>query len=129
MVGLDLFLHLCLDLLEIVRRDPVRKIEIVIETVFDRRPSGELRFRPDFQDRRREYMRRGVTQPLEVSHLRAHLESFAFVIHKLRDSSTALRFARNDKESPWQVRETPNDADAPGRSSLRAPLKFCVRPA
>src|SRR6185437_16076097 len=48
MIGFDLLFHLGLDLLEIFRRNAVRKIDIIIETVLDWRPGGELRFRPDF---------------------------------------------------------------------------------
>ncbi len=81
MVRLDLLLHLRLDFLEIVRRNAVRKIDIVIKTVLYGRPGGELRFRPDFQNRRCEYMRSGVTQPLDVGHRRALFQSFAFLNH------------------------------------------------
>src|SRR5437762_1179970 len=48
MVGFDLLFHLRLDVLEILRRDAMRKIDIVIETVFHWRPCGELCFRPNF---------------------------------------------------------------------------------
>src|SRR5205823_9766229 len=41
--------------------------------------------------------------------------------------STVLRFARNDKGSPLQVRGTRNDEDAPGRSSSHVVLMFFVR--
>ena len=78
MVRFDLLLHLRLDLLEILRRNAVRKIDIVIKTVLDRRPGGELRFRPDFQNRRRQDMRGRMTQTFDVGHLRALLWSFAF---------------------------------------------------
>ena len=47
MVRFDLLFHLRLDLFEIVGRNAVRKIDIVIKTVFHRRPGSELRFRPD----------------------------------------------------------------------------------
>ena len=48
MVRFDLLLHLRLNLLEIVRRNPVGKINIVIKTVFHRWARSELCFRPDF---------------------------------------------------------------------------------
>ena len=47
MVRFDLVLHFRLDLLEILGRNPVRKIDIVIKAVLDRWSCGELRFRPD----------------------------------------------------------------------------------
>ena len=71
MVRLDLLFHLRLDFLEILGRDAVRQIDVVIKTVFDRRPGGELRFRPDFQDRRRKDMRSRMTKTFEVRHLLA----------------------------------------------------------
>jgi len=73
MVGFDLLLHLALDLLEILRRNAVRKIDIVVETVFDRRSGRELRFRPDFQDGRGQDMCRRMTQTFDVGHLGALL--------------------------------------------------------
>ena len=78
MVRFDLLFHLRLDLLEILRRNAVRKIDIVIKTVLDRRPGGELRFRPDFQDRRGQDVRGRMTQTFDVGHLSAHLGCFAF---------------------------------------------------
>ena len=60
MVGFDLLFHLCLDLFEILRRNAVRKIDIIIETVLDRRPGGELRLGPYFQNRSRQDVRRGM---------------------------------------------------------------------
>ena len=83
MVRFDLLLHLRLDLLKIVRRNPVREIDIIIKAVLDRRPGGELRFRPDLQNRRRQHMRRRMTQPFDVRHLRAHFGSFAFFLHSV----------------------------------------------
>ena len=50
MVRLDLLLHLGLDFLEIFGRDAMRQFDVVIKTVLHRRPGGELRFRPDFQN-------------------------------------------------------------------------------
>ena len=71
MVRFDLLFHLGLDLFEIVRRNAVRKIDVVIKTVLDRWPGGELCFRPDFQNRRRQDMRGRMPEALEVRHLRA----------------------------------------------------------
>ena len=69
MVRFDLLFHLRLDLLEILGRNAVRKIDVVIKAVLDRRPGGELRFRPDFQNGRGEDMRRRMAKPFEVRHL------------------------------------------------------------
>ena len=83
MVRFDLLLHLRLDLLEILRRNAVREIDIIIKSVLDRRPGRELRFRPDLQNGRRQDMRRRMTKALDVRHLRAHLGSFAFFLHPI----------------------------------------------
>ncbi len=48
MVRFDFVFHLGLDFFEIIRRDAVGKIHIVIKAVLHRRPRSELRFRPDF---------------------------------------------------------------------------------
>ena len=71
MVRLDLLLHLRLDLLEILGRDAVRQLDVVIETVLDRRSGGELRFRPDLQNGGGQDVRRGMAQPFDVGHLGA----------------------------------------------------------
>ena len=82
MVGFDLLLHLRLDLLEILRRNAVRKIDIVIKTVLDRRTGSELRFRPDFQNGGGEHVRRRMPKPLDLRHLRAHFRCFAVFVHE-----------------------------------------------
>ena len=67
-VRLDLLFHLLLDPREVLRRDPVRQIDVVIEAVVDRRTGGKLRFRPNAQDGRGQHMRAGVTESFDVSH-------------------------------------------------------------
>src|SRR5262249_59944474 len=47
MARFDLLLHLGLDLLEIIWGNAVRNIDVIIETVFHRRPGSKLRFRPN----------------------------------------------------------------------------------
>ena len=96
-VRLDLLLHLLLDLREILRRDAVRQIDVVIEAVLDRRPGGELRLRPDAQDGRGQHMRGGMADALEVGHLVALFEGLAFVGHLLRDSSTSLGMTKDGR--------------------------------
>ena len=59
----------------------MRQIDVVVKAVLDRRPGGELRLRPDAQDGRREHMRGGVAEALQVGHLAALLEGLAFVGH------------------------------------------------
>src|ERR1043166_1273516 len=82
MIRFDLLFHLGLDLLEILRRNAVRKIHIVVKTVFHRRSGSELRFRPNLQNRRRKYMRCRMTKPFEIGHLCTLLQSFAFLVHE-----------------------------------------------
>src|SRR2546423_13296829 len=81
MVRLDFLFHLCLDLLEIVWRNAVRQFDVVIKAILDWRTCRELRLRPDAQDRGREDMSSGMTQSLQLGHLRAFLRIFAFVRH------------------------------------------------
>ena len=90
-VRFDLLLHLRLDLREILGRDAVRQFDVVIKAVLDRRPGGELRVGPDAQDGRRQDVRGGMAQALEVGHLRALLESFAFVAHGYRGERSRRR--------------------------------------
>ena len=73
MIRFDLVFHLGLDLFEIIGRDAVWKIHIVIKAVLHRRPCGELRFRPDFQNRCRKYVRRRMTKTFDIRHCRALL--------------------------------------------------------
>src|SRR6476620_7123822 len=82
MVRFDLLLHLRLDLLEVIRRNPVRKIDVVIKTVFHRRACGKLRIRPKLQNSGRKYVSRGVTKPLDIGHLCTLLWSFPFLVHQ-----------------------------------------------
>src|ERR1051326_172596 len=92
MVRLDLLFHLRLDFLEIVRRNAVLELEVVIKSVLDRRPGCELRLGPDLEDRRPQNVRRRVTEPFDVRHLGALLESFAIVVHRktVRGSPSSL---------------------------------------
>ena len=62
-------LHLRLDFLEIVRRDAVLHLEVVIEPVLYRRPVSELRVRPDAEDGGGHHVRGGMAHALEVGHL------------------------------------------------------------
>ena len=68
MVRLDLFFHLLLDSGEILGRDAVRQLNIVIESVLYRRAGGKLGLGPDFQNSRGEDMGGGVADAFEFSH-------------------------------------------------------------
>ena len=70
--------HLRLDLLEIIRRDPVLHVEVIIEAIFDRRPVGELGIRPDSEDSRRHHVSCGMAEPFQIRHLLAFIESLPF---------------------------------------------------
>ena len=61
----------------------MRQIDIVVKTVIDRRPGGELRLRPDFQNGGCENVRRGMTQTLDISHLGALLQCLTVFGHLL----------------------------------------------
>ena len=126
MVRLDLLLHLRLDLLEIVGRDAMRQLDVVIETVLHRRPGGELRIGPDFQNGRGQDVRGGMAEALDVGHLGALLECLAVVAHGLRDSSVraGLAYSLGMTKARSPAREPPNDEAVPDRSSARAVLKF-----
>ncbi len=69
MIGFDLFLHLLLDLLEIVRRNPVRELDVVIEPVLDRWSGCELRVGPDFQNRSGQNVSGRMPQTFNIGHL------------------------------------------------------------
>ena len=68
----------------------MRKIDIIIEAVFDRRPGSELRLGPDFQDGGGKDVRGRVTETLDVGHLCALLQSFAFVLHERQELTTKV---------------------------------------
>ncbi len=69
-VRLGLLFHLGLDFREILGRDAVRQVDVVIEAVLDRRAGGELRFRPKSQDGGGENVRGGMADPLQFRHWR-----------------------------------------------------------
>src|SRR5579885_2407950 len=81
MIRLDLVCHLRLDLREIIRRNAVGQIDVVIETVFHRWAGGKLRLRPDFQNGRSQHVRARMAQSFDVAHGGAHLRWFAFFVH------------------------------------------------
>ena len=119
MVRFDLFLHFRLDLLKIVRRNPVREIDIIIKAVIDRRSGRELGSWPDLQNCRRQNVRSRMAQALDVAHRCSHLRSFAFLRH---NSERCLDYARHDKKPG---RAQLNDEDARCLSSARGSREFC----
>ncbi len=82
-------LHLGLDLLEIVRGDAVLELEVVVESVLDRRTGRELGVRPDPQDRGGHDVGAGVPEPLQVGHLAALFQGFSGVFGFFRHGSGA----------------------------------------
>ncbi len=77
-VRLDLLFHLGLDGREILRRDAVLQVHVVVKAVLDRRPGGELRVRPQAQNGGGHDVRGGMPDALQFGHLGAVVESFAF---------------------------------------------------
>src|SRR5215469_3534641 len=63
---LDDLPHLLLDLLQVVRSECRRHIEVVVEAVLNRRPDPELRLRKDALHRLRHDMRSRVAQDVEA---------------------------------------------------------------
>ena len=55
--------------LEILGRDAVRQIDVIIKAVLDRRTGGELRFRPDPQNGRGKHVRSRMADAFEIRHL------------------------------------------------------------
>src|SRR5262249_24435918 len=93
MVGFDLFLHLLLDFREILGRDPVLQIHIVVEPVFNRRTVGELGVGPEPRDGGRHDVGAGMANPLQLAHFLAIIESLAFrwllwLCHKVNSKYT-----------------------------------------
>ena len=68
MVGLDLLLHLRLDGREVLGRDAVRQVDVVVEAVLDRRPGGELGVGPEAQDGGGHDVGAGMTKGFDFSH-------------------------------------------------------------
>src|SRR5262245_7674740 len=68
MVGLYFLSHLLLDEPKIFRCDPMWQIDVVVETVLDRRSRGKLGLRPDPQNRCRQHMSTGMAKGFDFSH-------------------------------------------------------------
>ena len=64
-VGLGQLLHLCFELLEVLRRERTLVGKVVIEAVIDDRADGDLRRRVDRLHRLGQQVRRGVTNDLQ----------------------------------------------------------------
>src|SRR5579862_5847973 len=71
MVGLDFLPHPLLHFREILGRDAMLQIHVVIKSVFDRRPGGELRVRPQPQNGGGKHVRARMPDALQLRHLRA----------------------------------------------------------
>ena len=76
MVGLDLAFHILLDAGEILRRDAVGELEVVVKSVFHWRTCRELGLGPDFQNCRGKHMGGGVADAFEFSHGMAGFKDF-----------------------------------------------------
>ena len=62
LVAFDDFMHLCLDFFKIFRRERLFAGKVIIKTVFDSRPDGNLNVRPQFFNRLRHNVRTAVAQ-------------------------------------------------------------------
>ncbi len=67
-VRLDLLLHLLLDPREVLGRDAVGQLQIVIKAVLHRGTGGELSLGPDLQNGRGKHVGARMAQGLEFSH-------------------------------------------------------------
>ena len=95
MIGLHFDLHLRLDLLEVVRRNAVLQLDIVIKSALDRRPRRELRLRPDAKNRRGQHMGARMAQPFQIGHLRAFFWILSIFRHeKVFDIDCARALAK-----------------------------------
>ena len=68
-------LHLRLDLLKIIRREPMLQIEVIIKPLIRRRPNIQLRLRPNPQNRRGQHMRARMPNARQPIHLLPLLQS------------------------------------------------------
>ena len=84
MVGLDFLFHLGLDFLEVLRRDAMAQLDIVIKTVFDGGTGGELGLGPKAEDGGGQDMGAGMADALQLGHFLSFVQRLAFVFHKLR---------------------------------------------
>src|SRR2546428_531450 len=65
-------------------RDAMLKIHIIVETVLDRRPGGELCVGPKFSNGSGHDVSAGMADALQVGHLVALVDIFSFSLHKSR---------------------------------------------
>ena len=70
MVCFDFLFHLGLDFLEVLGRNAVRQLDIVVKAVLDRRSGGKLSLRPEAQDGGRQNMGAGMAEPFQLGHWR-----------------------------------------------------------
>lgn len=89
-VGFRFSFHLGFDSFEVVRRNAMRQVDVVVETVLDWWTGGELRFRPDFENGGGENVRGGMAEALQIGHLGALLWRFSIVGHT-RDERSRRR--------------------------------------
>jgi len=68
-IGLDDLLHLILDLFQIIGREGVFAVKIVIEAILDRRTDGQARLREQLFDGVRQDVRRGVAKGLAIGRI------------------------------------------------------------
>ena len=84
LVLLDHLLHLRLDFLEVIGRNAMLKIDIVVETIFHRRPGSKLGIRPDPANGRGQNVGGGVPKSLQVRHLVSLFEGLALAFGGFR---------------------------------------------
>jgi hypothetical protein len=77
MIRLNLLFHFLFDLWEVVGRNAVWEIDVIIESVLNGWPGGELGFGPEPEDGGRHDVRARVPNALELGHATAVVKAFA----------------------------------------------------
>src|SRR5439155_23089721 len=81
MVRLNLLFHLLFDLREILGRNAMRQLQIVIESGLDRRAGSKLCFGPNPEYGRGHDVGARVADALQLRHFAAVVQSFTFNFH------------------------------------------------
>src|SRR5271157_4097369 len=84
LVLLDHLFHFCLDFLKIARRNVMVQLDVIVKTVLDWWPCGELCIRPDPKNSRRKNVRAGRAYPFEFGHLLSCFQRFSVFCHKMK---------------------------------------------
>src|SRR5207247_4685400 len=101
MVRLNLLFHLLLNLWEILRRDAMRELDIIIKAVLNRRPGRELRLGPQPQHGGRHHMSARMPDAFQLGHLFTilHKKLLTTDIHRCTQIETEISKVLDPREA------------------------------